>query len=102
MQGIHFYTTGPTTSENTLDWTHVTLNYIGPNEGQGIRLYQNGVLVGNDTEVGTNTYSMKTGKVVLGKCYNNQQPTNNVDVDELMFFEEVLSQSEVEKLYNNV
>ena len=33
-----------------LDWTHFVLNYLGPNEGQGIRIFYNGAEVGTDTD----------------------------------------------------
>ena len=30
-------------------WTDIVLNYVGPNDGQGIRVYYDGVEVVNDT-----------------------------------------------------
>ena len=33
----------------TSEWTHIVLNYIGPNDGQGIQIYQDGVLARNQT-----------------------------------------------------
>ena len=29
-------------------WNHVTVNYLGPNNGQGIRVYRNGLQKGSD------------------------------------------------------
>ena len=84
------------------NWTHVTVNYIGPDEGQGINVYLNGVLDLPEANFRPFNYQPTTRNVVVGKCYNGQDATYSLDVDELMFFEEVLSQSDVEKIYSHV
>ena len=34
------------------EWTHIVLNYIGPNNGEGINIYCNGTEVDSDTTKG--------------------------------------------------
>ena len=77
-------------------------NYIGPNEGQGIRIYQDGNLMGNVTTL-TNPYSGKSsGKIVIGRRYpyiNNFY--SSVEVDELLFFNQSLTEPEITTLSQN-
>ena len=46
LEDGQFWTTHPTLA----GWTHVVLNYIGPNNGEGIRVYYNGTEVYSDTD----------------------------------------------------
>ena len=49
-------------------WTHFVLNYIGPNEGEGIRLYCNGEEVDSDeTKFAGFPFHDGDGKIVVGR-----------------------------------
>ena len=84
-----------------IGWTHIVLNYIEPNNGQGIRIYHDSILTGSDDTMQVSNYSTGDGRVVVGR-----QETNNdfgyigVDVDELLFFNEKLSDQEIPEVKN--
>ena len=48
------------------NWRHVVLNYMGPGNGQGIRIYKDGVQIGSDVTVSAGTSSQRRGRVVVG------------------------------------
>ena len=82
-------------------WTHVVLNYMGPNNGQGIRIYHNGVQIGNDTTKSGGTRSAGDSKVVIGRWQTNRdQWYGSVDVDELLFFNQKLTDQEIQDIRN--
>ena len=87
------------------DWTHVVLNYIGPQDGEGFTVYYNGVQTGNDTTKGSlNTaVSSGDGRVFVGKYPTNlDRQYSGVDVDELLFFNEHLSDDDVQAISNMI
>ena len=43
------------------------MNFIGPNEGQGIRIYNDGKLIGNDTTKSNETNSPSNGGIQIGR-----------------------------------
>ena len=49
-------------------WIHLVLNYIGPNDGEGFELYQDGALVQVEQSRVTLDSTPGDGNVVLGKC----------------------------------
>ena len=55
-------------------WTHIVMNYIGPNNGEGIRIYYNGVEEASVTAKGEGTYLAGDGRIVLGKNLHRQGP----------------------------
>ena len=81
------------------------LNYIGPNdEGDEIvRMFFNGTEVSSDTEKSGGPYPAGDGRIVLGRYYTDSDQLHaSVQVDELIFFNRALTESEIEALYNNV
>ena len=48
-------------------WTHVTLNYLGPEDGQGIEGYFDGVQSKHDQYRSENSFSAGDGRVVVGR-----------------------------------
>ena len=85
-----------TTESQPPGWTHVVLNYIGPNDTQGIRIYHDGVQTGSSDIKVAGTYSPGDGRVVVGRNgYNQDSGYAGVDVDELLFFNEKLSDQEI-------
>ena len=82
-------------------WAHVVLNYLGPNNGEGIRVYINGVLAGQDDQTSGTSKQPGDGGVVLGRTNQNSND-GSVDVDELLFFNETLSVDSIQQLVNMV
>ena len=76
------------------------VNYIGPNNGEGVRIYINGTE--EDTEKVEWTYSAGDGKIVVGRAYTNQnQDYASVQVDELIYFNAALTNDDVQSIYNS-
>ena len=77
-------------------WTHIVLNYIGPLNGQGIRIYQNGLQTGYDDTLVPGSYSPGDGRVAVGRVYTDDNDQHGgVDVDELLFFNQALSDDQI-------
>ena len=84
-------------------WTHIVLNYIGPNDGEGIQIYYNGAEVANDTTKSDGTYSAGDGRIIVGRRYiDEDRRYASMEIDELIFFNEALSTSDIKLLYNAV
>ena len=89
----HFLTDVPSTS----GWTHIVLNYIGHEDGQGIRIYTDGVQVGTETARSSGSDDAGDGRVAIGRwvlTMSNWQYTS-LQLDELMFFNAKLTDSEI-------
>ena len=78
----------------------MVLNYIGPEHGQGFRIYNDGVkLVGGSTTSspsGTN-FTPLDGSVALGKFRNEY---SSVAINELLFFNNKLTDAQIRELYD--
>ena len=84
-------------------WTHIVLNYIGPNDGQGIRGFVNGKEVASDTTKTALSYPPGEGKIVVGRHFTDQDRLHmSMMVDELLFFNQTLSTTDIKLLYNAV
>ena len=84
-------------------WTHVVLNYIGPNTGEGIRIYHDGVRTGSIISKDARTFiTSGDGWVLVGRYYNGGYNYAGVDVDELLFFNKTLSDEEIMGIMNMV
>ena len=84
-------------------WTHVVLTYIGPNRGQGIRLFKNGVRISSKGSINRSSYNYTAGdgRVVVGRLYvNRDYKYASVEIDELIFFNQALQEDEVKEIYN--
>ena len=81
------------------DWTHVVMNYIGPEDGQGIRIYVDGIETGSDvTKIGYLSQPGE-GRIVVGRLHTDQNENYaSVEVDELMFFNATINDSQVTML----
>ena len=78
-------------------WTHVVLNYLGPNGG--IRVYSNGREKTNDLTKEAGSYSSGDPRVVLGRLFTElHRDYAGGDFDELLFFNEILSQEQIIRL----
>ena len=82
-------------------WTHVVLNYFGPNNGQRIQVYFDGVETARDATKVSKTFSGGDGKVVLGRQKtDSDEGYASADMDELLFFNTKLSNAQVGKIIN--
>ena len=82
-------------------WTHIVLNYFGPNDGQGIQVYFNGVEVGQDTSKASKSFSTGDGRVVLGRRKTDSDKSYaSADVDEVLFFNTKLNNTQAMMVSN--
>ena len=80
-------------------WTHIVLNYIGPNYGEGTRIYYNGQEVDSDRAKGGTSYAMVDGRIVVGRRFTNvDEDYASITIDELIFFNRFLKVDEIETL----
>ena len=83
-------------------WTHIVLNYIGPNNGDGIKFY-NGAEVMSATTRSHNSFPAGDGRVVIGRYFTNQDMEySSVQIDELIYFNNSLTNGEIEFLGRTV
>ena len=95
---------------STSNWVHAVMNFIGPNEGQGIRIYNDGKLIGNDTTKDNATHSPSNGGIQIGRVdllfVNNPSTTYpfyaSVEVDELLIYNRTLTEPEIIMLKQNI
>ena len=81
-------------------WTQIVLNYLGPNDGDGIRIYYVGVEVASDTAKSTHGFGAGDGRIVVGRYRTNlNSHYGNVQVDELIFFNEALMRDDIRILH---
>ena len=82
-------------------WTHVVLNYLGPEDGQGIVGYFNGVQGTFDRYKSGQSFSTGDGRVVVGRYETDRDRYYaGVDLDELLFFNQKLSIQEIMDIVN--
>ena len=85
------------------------MNFIGPDEGQGIRVYNDGKLIGNDTTKVDGSYAPSNGGIQIGRIdfrfHNNPSTTfpfhASVEVDELLIYNRTLTEPEIILLKQN-
>ena len=80
------------------------LNYLGPSDGEGIYVYQDGVQTGNNiTPYFNGPFPLGDGRVVLGRAYiDSDENYGSVSLDELLFFNVSLSIGQIVQLKNMV
>ena len=88
-------------------WIHVVLNYIGPNDGQGIRVYYDGTEVASSMTKVAASHSAGDSRIVVGRAYTDKETDQkrdyvSMEIDELIFFNEALSTGDIKLLYNVV
>ena len=83
-------------------WTHFVLNYLGPNIGEGIWIYYNGNQVASQTTRYTYLqHPAGEGRIVIGRAFPDQdRDYASLQVDELIFFNQSLSDNEIKQIYN--
>ena len=78
------------------EWVHGVLNFLGPNDEEGIRIYKNGKHVGNHTIITQSSSTESNGRIAIGRAFteiNNYY--GSVQVDELLFFNHSLTEQEI-------
>ena len=89
--------------QSTNGWTHVVLNYIGPNNGEGIAIYCDGEEVASDTIKSVQTIQARDGRVVAGRFQTDEDKSyTSVQVDELIFFNHFLESAEITVLHKAI
>ena len=74
---------------------------IGPNGGQGIQVFRDGTLRDSQQHGNTLTQTDGDGRVVIGRRYvTSNNGYARVEVDELIFFNQALTNEKVGKLYD--
>ena len=82
-------------------WTHIVLNYNGPDNGEGAEVYFNAVHNGRDDSKVSKTFSPGDGRVVVGRQRTDgDERYASVDVDELLFFNYKLSNLQITQINN--
>ena len=77
------------------------LNYIGPNNGEGIRGYINGEQVAIDTTKTPQSPLAGDGRIVIGRRFTDvDEKYASVQVDELIFFNKSLKTAEIDAIFN--
>ena len=82
---------------------HVVVNYIGPNNGDGIRIFYDGVEVASDTTRDPSSLPGGDGRIVVGTVYTEVNGHYaNGQIAELLFFNQALNVIDIKELYNNI
>ena len=84
------------------EWTHIVMNYIEPNDGEGIRMFVNGTEVASDTDTIEWSSSAGDGRIVVGRQITNVDFNYaSFQVDELLYFNAALTSDDVQLIYNS-
>ena len=85
-----------------LGWTHIAVNYIGPNSGEGVRMLVDGAEVASDTTRYGGSYLGGNGRISVGRYWTNRNKDyTSVIVDELIFFNRYLTSEEIKDIYQD-
>ena len=80
-------------------WFHLAMVFHGPNEGEGITVYHDGVQVASDTTKWPYSfppYRPGDGTFVIGRFYTDRgEDYSSVEVDELTLWNRNLTQQEI-------
>ena len=88
---------------NVSGWTHFALNYIRPNNGEGIELFRDGAEAVNSTTREITHRSDPDGRLVVGRySTDTDNQYTSLEIDELFLFYHVLSSEEVQYMYESV
>ena len=82
-------------------WTHIVLNYIGSDNGQGTVVYFNAVQMRRDVSKVSKRFSTGDGRFVVGRQRTDGDGSYaSVDMDELLFFNYKLSNTQIIQIKN--
>ena len=84
-------------------WTHIVMNYVGPNDGEGVRMFLNGMEVTSDTtKTSASLHASGDGRITLGRDLRGDGYYLSVQFDELLFFNAELTPSQIQSIYNGI
>ena len=84
-------------------WFHLAVSILGPSDGEGFRVYYDGVLKGSDSSRGGGTKSGNSGQLVLGRrLIDLNSYYASVTVDELTLWNRSLTAAEITAIYRIV
>ena len=79
------------------------VNYIGPDDGQGIRVYFDGLEMKRDTTKYEELYSAGSGSIIVGRLKTNlDKDYTSIMIDELIFFNSSLDTADIRALFSAV
>ena len=85
-------------------WDHLVINFYGPEEGEGIEGFKNGVSYARgDTSgsPGANPLADSARKIFIGSITTDgAQQVGSLEADEVIFFNKALTPEEITSLYN--
>ena len=85
----------------TTDWTHVVFNYVGTEDVQGNKIYIDGVDTMAEFDLIDGLNEAGFGRTVVGRYVTNVDDYySNVDIDELLFFNETLNDDQISQIKN--
>ena len=78
------------------------MNFIGPNDGEGFRVYHDGVIVRNETTKQSGGGVQNNGRLTIGRQLTDYDASYvDIQVDELMIFNKALTLTEIRILSMN-
>ena len=81
------------------EWVHEVINYVGPNNGDDFSIYHNGNFLFNLTSLvdpTTKPFNPSDGRIVIGRIRTDLNIRYaSVQVDELLFFNQSLTEQEI-------
>ena len=85
------------------NWTHVVLNYLGPEEGMGTRTYVDGAYSAGDSSIGGEANPIGDSRLVIGKRNTAlDKDYASAEVDEVLLFNAALNEEEIQILSAHV
>ena len=82
-------------------WTHVVVNYIGPDNGQGIQIYYDGQIRDSNEAKQTSMFETGNGFIAVGKrLHDKQEGYASLEIDELALFNTTLSDDVIMQLFD--
>ena len=95
-----FYSVG---TKKATGFIHVVLNYIGPNDGEGIRLFINGEEEASRPMRKYRQYSIGDGRIVVGRANTSRNMAYaSFELDELVYFNTALTLTDIQLLHISV
>ena len=83
-----------------IGWIHVVFNYLGPDPGEGILLFYNGIEIKRSYSSAPYTTLPNDNRIVVGRMYiDSDEGYASIQIDELRFFNQILTVEEIGLLY---
>ena len=90
--------------DKSSEWIHAVFNLFGPGDEQRIRIYHDGILQIGDYIFGlpaSSFHNLGDGKIVIGRRFTDFSAVYaSVEVDEVLFFNQSLSEAQIVGLGN--